>query len=103
MRELCDEFDALLIFDEVQTGCGLTGNRLGISSWMSHPTSWRSARRRWYAEDGHRRGGRGRRQCVCGPITAQLDMGVILPITKAPAASLRSSAEGLSGAGGAAR
>ncbi|HEV7853786.1 MAG TPA: L-lysine 6-transaminase [Mycobacterium sp.] len=25
MRELCDEFDALLIFDEVQTGCGLTG------------------------------------------------------------------------------
>jgi L-lysine 6-transaminase len=25
MRELCDEFDALLIFDEVQTGCGVTG------------------------------------------------------------------------------
>jgi L-lysine 6-transaminase len=25
MRALCDEFDALLIFDEVQTGCGLTG------------------------------------------------------------------------------
>src|SRR5215211_975194 len=25
MRKLCDEFDALLIFDEVQTGCGLTG------------------------------------------------------------------------------
>lgn len=25
MRELCDEFDALLIFDEVQTGCGFTG------------------------------------------------------------------------------
>ncbi|OIN78108.1 L-lysine 6-transaminase [Mycobacterium malmoense] len=25
MRELCDEHDALLIFDEVQTGCGLTG------------------------------------------------------------------------------
>jgi L-lysine 6-transaminase len=25
MRDLCDEFDALLIFDEVQTGCGLTG------------------------------------------------------------------------------
>ena len=23
--QLCDEFDALLIFDEVQTGCGLTG------------------------------------------------------------------------------
>jgi L-lysine 6-transaminase len=25
MRELCDEHDALLIFDEVQTGCGSTG------------------------------------------------------------------------------
>lgn len=25
MRGLCDEFDALLVFDEVQTGCGITG------------------------------------------------------------------------------
>jgi L-lysine 6-transaminase len=25
MRDLCAEFDALLIFDEVQTGCGITG------------------------------------------------------------------------------
>lgn len=36
MRELCDEFDALLIFDEVQTGCGITGSawayqQLGVS------------------------------------------------------------------------
>jgi L-lysine 6-transaminase len=36
MRELCDEFDALLIFDEVQTGCGMTGTpwayqQLGVS------------------------------------------------------------------------
>jgi L-lysine 6-transaminase len=25
MRQLCDTYDALMIFDEVQTGCGLTG------------------------------------------------------------------------------
>jgi L-lysine 6-transaminase len=25
MRAVCDEYDALMIFDEVQTGCGLTG------------------------------------------------------------------------------
>jgi L-lysine 6-transaminase len=25
MRAMCDEFDALLVFDEVQTGCGFTG------------------------------------------------------------------------------
>jgi L-lysine 6-transaminase len=25
MRALCDEYDALMVFDEVQTGCGLTG------------------------------------------------------------------------------
>jgi len=25
MRALCDEYDALMIFDEVQTGCGMTG------------------------------------------------------------------------------
>lgn len=36
MRELCDEFDALLIVDEVQTGCGITGTpwayqQLGIT------------------------------------------------------------------------
>jgi L-lysine 6-transaminase len=31
MRKLCDEYDALLIFDEVQTGCGLTG-----TPWAYH-------------------------------------------------------------------
>ncbi|AJK78045.1 L-lysine aminotransferase [Mycobacterium avium subsp. paratuberculosis] len=31
MRRLCDEHDALLIFDEVQTGCGLTG-----TAWAYH-------------------------------------------------------------------
>jgi L-lysine 6-transaminase len=36
MRALCDEFDALLVLDEVQTGCGLTGTawayqQLGVS------------------------------------------------------------------------
>ncbi|KUI23782.1 L-lysine 6-transaminase [Mycobacterium sp. IS-1742] len=36
MRALCDEFDALLIVDEVQTGCGITGTpwayqQLGIT------------------------------------------------------------------------
>ncbi|TMS52618.1 L-lysine 6-transaminase [Mycobacterium sp. DBP42] len=36
MRTLCDEFDALFIFDEVQTGCGITGTawayqQLGVS------------------------------------------------------------------------
>lgn len=25
MRQMCDEFDALMILDEVQTGCGMTG------------------------------------------------------------------------------
>ncbi|BBY17295.1 L-lysine 6-transaminase [Mycolicibacterium litorale] len=36
MRELCDEYDALMIVDEVQTGCGITGTpwayqQLGIT------------------------------------------------------------------------
>ena len=36
MRDMCDEFDALLIVDEVQTGCGITGTawaylQLGIA------------------------------------------------------------------------
>ncbi len=31
-REACDETDALLVFDEVQTGMGRTGVALGLSS-----------------------------------------------------------------------
>ncbi|WP_108921337.1 L-lysine 6-transaminase [Mycobacterium montefiorense] len=37
MRDLCDEFDALLIFDEVQTGCGLTGTPWAYQQLGVHP------------------------------------------------------------------
>ena len=37
MRELCDEYDALLIFDEVQTGCGLTGTPWAYQQLDVHP------------------------------------------------------------------
>ncbi|OBB97121.1 L-lysine 6-transaminase [Mycobacterium sp. 852002-40037_SCH5390672] len=37
MRELCDEYDALLIFDEVQTGCGLTGTPWAYQQLGAHP------------------------------------------------------------------
>jgi len=33
VRELCDEFGALLIFDEVVTGLGRTGRLLGADHW----------------------------------------------------------------------
>ena len=45
MRELCDEFDALMIADEVQTGCGITGTAWAYQQLGFAPTSWRSARR----------------------------------------------------------
>ncbi|OSC43069.1 L-lysine 6-transaminase [Mycobacterium decipiens] len=37
MRELCDEYDALLIFDEVQTGCGLTGTPWAYQQLSAEP------------------------------------------------------------------
>lgn len=36
-RELCDEFDALLIFDEVQCGIGRTGNLFAYQSFGTVP------------------------------------------------------------------
>ncbi|QUR66591.1 L-lysine 6-transaminase [Mycobacterium spongiae] len=37
MRELCDEYDALMIFDEVQTGCGLTGTAWAYQQLGAQP------------------------------------------------------------------
>ncbi len=37
MRALCDEFDALLIFDEVQTGCGITGTAWAFQQLGVYP------------------------------------------------------------------
>src|SRR3984957_3318851 len=37
MRALCDEYDALMIFDEVQTGCGSTGTAWAYQQLGVHP------------------------------------------------------------------
>jgi len=37
LRELCDEHGLLLIFDEVQTGCGRTGKWFGYQNWNVEP------------------------------------------------------------------
>jgi predicted acetylornithine/succinylornithine family transaminase len=37
LRELCDEHNMLLIFDEVQTGCGRTGTWFGYQNWGVEP------------------------------------------------------------------
>lgn len=37
MQALCEEFDALLIFDEVQTGCGFTGTVWAYQQFGVHP------------------------------------------------------------------
>ena len=67
MRELCDEFDALLIFDEVQTGCGLTG-----TAWAYQQLGVDARRGRVRQEDpGVRRDGRRPRRrgapTTCSP------------------------------------
>jgi len=37
LRELCDKHGLLLIFDEVQTGCGRTGKWFGYQNWDVEP------------------------------------------------------------------
>ncbi len=50
MRELCDEYDALLIFDEVQTGCGSTGTAWAYQQLGVAPDVVAFGRRRRCAE-----------------------------------------------------
>ena len=37
LREICDEYDVLLIADEVQTGMGRTGTLFGVDHWQVVP------------------------------------------------------------------
>ncbi len=76
MRELCDEFDALLIFDEVQTGCGMTGTawayqQLGV---MPDVVAFGKKTQVCGVMAGRSRR-RGRRQRVRGQLADQLDVG----------------------------
>ena len=45
LRELCDQNGLLLIFDEVQSGMGRTGELFAYQRTGSSPTSWRSPKR----------------------------------------------------------
>jgi hypothetical protein len=44
LRELCDELDAVLVFDEVQTGAGRTGHLYAYQGMASFRTFWRARR-----------------------------------------------------------
>ena len=62
LRELCDDKGLLLIFDEVQTGMGRTGDLFAYERPASRPTSWRWPRRSAAAFRSARAGDRGSRR-----------------------------------------
>ena len=76
MRELCDEFDALLIFDEVQTGCGLTGTAWAYQQLGVTPDVVAFGKKTQVCGVmAGRPGRRGRRQRVRGQLAHQLHVG----------------------------
>ena len=76
MRALCDEFDALLIFDEVQTGCGLTGTPWAYQQLGVAPDVVAFGKKTQVCGiDGGPPGRRGRRQRVRGELADQLHLG----------------------------
>jgi L-lysine 6-transaminase len=68
MRALCDEFDALMIFDEVQTGCGITGTAWAYQQLGVMPDVVAFGKK---TQVGRRRG----RQRVCRQFADQLHVG----------------------------
>jgi L-lysine 6-transaminase len=76
LKSVAHEHDALLIFDEVQTGVGLTGRFWAHEGSASSPISSRSARRCRSAASGRRSYRRGAGQRVQGVEPHQLARGV---------------------------